>query len=315
MIKVSLLDHDFIGSNNLIGHFTVDLAYIYKMNKDHELYRMWVAMTEPSDETGGINGFLKLTINVLGPGDKPPVHDPSKENLKDKNDNGKVNLFTPGRVKMTGHIIKFGIYRCEHLAPLDLISNSIDGYVKITFAGTSAKTNVIKADRNPEFNQELSLACKLPCMNSKIKIEVWDEDMTFDERVGTVYINFKQIQDKNCGPRWVNLYGPQLVAEGEQADLMTKFGDKGSCYRGRLLYSVVTHNEENPKSGTKDLKFTFPSNPTPRVRERSYQIKMALYEGIELPEGFEEVCVHLCCGPYEVRSKVVKNDNSRAIWN
>jgi hypothetical protein len=51
MIKVSLLDHDFIGSNNLIGQFTVDMAYIYKMNKDHELYRMWVAMTDMSDET------------------------------------------------------------------------------------------------------------------------------------------------------------------------------------------------------------------------------------------------------------------------
>jgi hypothetical protein len=41
---------------------------------------------------------------------------------------------------------------------------------------------------------------------------------------------------------------------------------------------------------------------------------MALYEGIELPE-FETVCIHLCCGPYEVKSKVVNNDNSRAIWN
>jgi Ca2+-dependent lipid-binding protein len=53
---------------------------------------------------------------------------------------------------MTGHLIKFGIYRCEHLAPLDLIANSVDAYVKISFAGTSATTKVIKSDRNPEFN-------------------------------------------------------------------------------------------------------------------------------------------------------------------
>ena len=78
MIKISLLDHDFIGSNNLIGQFTVDLSYIYKMNKDHELYKMWIAMTDISDETQAINGFIKVSINVLGPGDKPPVHDPSK---------------------------------------------------------------------------------------------------------------------------------------------------------------------------------------------------------------------------------------------
>jgi hypothetical protein len=51
MIKISLMDHDFIGANNLIGQFTVDVSYIYKMNKDHELFKMWVAMTDMNDET------------------------------------------------------------------------------------------------------------------------------------------------------------------------------------------------------------------------------------------------------------------------
>jgi hypothetical protein len=50
MIKISLLDHDYMGSNNLIGIFTVDVSYIYRMNKDHELYRMWVVLTDPADE-------------------------------------------------------------------------------------------------------------------------------------------------------------------------------------------------------------------------------------------------------------------------
>ena len=43
-------------------------------------------------------------------------------------------------------------------------------------------------------------------------------------------------------------------------------------------------------------------------------MKIALYEGVELPD-FDEFCIHVCVGPYEVKSKVVKNDNSRAIWN
>ncbi len=77
---------------------------------------------------------MKITINVLGPGDKPPVHDPSKD-LNNKNDNGVARLFTPGRVKTSGHIIKFCIFRAEHLAPLDLVANSVDSYIKIAFAG------------------------------------------------------------------------------------------------------------------------------------------------------------------------------------
>ena len=62
------------------------------------------------------------------------------------------------------------------------------------------------------------------------------------------------------------------------------------------------------------MKFSFPSHPSPNVKEKAYKLKIALYEGVELPE-FEEVCVHVCCGPYEITSRVVKNENSRAVWN
>lgn len=95
---------------------------------------------------------------------------------------------------------------------------------------------------------------------------------------------------------------------------MTKFGDKGSTYRGRILYGVTTMDHENPKTAVTDLKFSFPSNPSPNPKEKAYCLKMALYEGIELPE-FEKLCVHVTCGPYETTSAVVKNENSRAIWN
>ena len=52
-------------------------------------------------------------------------------------------------------MIKFNILRCEHLAALDVGvvgSNSIDPYVKISFAGSKAVTKVVMKDRNPEFN-------------------------------------------------------------------------------------------------------------------------------------------------------------------
>jgi len=87
---------------------------------------------------------------------------------------------------------------------------------------------------------------------------------------------------------------------------MTKYGEKGSTYRGRLLYSIETHDDENPKSATTDLTFTFPRNPEPSTPEKTYIIKCALYEGIELPDNFKEYSFHIACGPYEVKSKVKK---------
>ena len=77
---------------------------------------------------------MKISINVLGPGDKQPIHDPTKE-LKNKADNGVSKLFTPGRVKLSGHVIEYILYRAEHLSPLDLVKNTLDPYVKIAFAG------------------------------------------------------------------------------------------------------------------------------------------------------------------------------------
>ena len=127
-------------------------------------------------------------------------------------------------------------------------------------------------------------------MNQKIKIEIWDDDAVNDERVGTHYLLFKDVMNKNFGPVWANLYGPPLTAEGEHADLMTKFGDKGSTYRGRMLFSISSQDHENPKTGTADLKFTFPSNPQPSLPKKGYLFKMALYEGVELPE-FDEFCI------------------------
>jgi hypothetical protein len=90
-------------------------------------------------------------------------------------------------------------------------------------------------------------------MNNKMKLEVWDDDATKDEKIGTYYFNFKQFQGKSIGPRYANLYGPPLHAEGDYAAVMTKFGDKGSHYRGRILYGISSNDMDNPKSGTTDL--------------------------------------------------------------
>jgi len=318
MISISLFDHDFVGSNNLIGKFTVDIAYIYRMNQEHELYRMWVALTDPADETSEIKAFLRITINVLGPGDKPPVHDPLKH-LVDRNDNGVNKLFTPSRVKLTGHIIKLAVYRAEHLAPLDLAINSVDPYVKVSFAGTKAESKTVSENRNPEFNQELQIACKLPTMNNQIKIEVWDDDLLNDERVGTHYINFNEVRGKQSALRWINLYGPPLLpgdVKNEYADLMTLQGDKGSTYRGRLLYSLSTEDSENPKTKTRELKYDVRANrPSPNVKVKSYMLKVALYQGVELPNKAQGYYVIATCGPYEVVSQRAECVNSRATWN
>lgn len=168
VIKLSLYDHNTLATNSFLGCFTIDAAYIYQMNADHELYRKWVLLTDTTDATEGVKGYLRCTINVLGPGDRPPVHDAHKD-LKDKTDDGEYNIFSPGHVDKQGLLIKMNVYRAEHLPPLDLYNNKLDPYVKVSFAGVGIQTKVIQNNRNPTFNQQLQIPITLPCMNRKIR--------------------------------------------------------------------------------------------------------------------------------------------------
>lgn len=44
------------------------------------MYRAWVALRDAeSGEESGVQGFLKLTVTVLGPGDRQRVHDLAEE--------------------------------------------------------------------------------------------------------------------------------------------------------------------------------------------------------------------------------------------
>ena len=85
---ISVLDDD-IFINDLIGLYEFDLSWIY-YREHHEVYNQWVALTNPNtedhgqDQKGsngidGIEGYLKLSITVLGPGDEQYIHDEDEE--------------------------------------------------------------------------------------------------------------------------------------------------------------------------------------------------------------------------------------------
>lgn len=49
-------------------------------NQGHEVYRAWVALRDAeSGKEAGVQGFLKLSVTVLGPGDRQRVHDLAEE--------------------------------------------------------------------------------------------------------------------------------------------------------------------------------------------------------------------------------------------
>ncbi|CAN0214553.1 unnamed protein product, partial [Discosporangium mesarthrocarpum] len=73
-VQLRVLDANTFLRNSLIGSYQFDLLGIY-LEKDHEFYRTWVGVQDTeSAKEAGVQGFIKLSITVLGPGDRQKVH-------------------------------------------------------------------------------------------------------------------------------------------------------------------------------------------------------------------------------------------------
>lgn len=56
--------------DDLIGSYDFDITFVYFKDK-HTIQHQWIALNNPeSDDFSEISGYLKLSINVQGPGDE-----------------------------------------------------------------------------------------------------------------------------------------------------------------------------------------------------------------------------------------------------
>lgn len=86
VVKIKVFNMNTFTKSDLIGEFSIDLLHIY-YEPHHEIYRRWVALSAPYSARkkmlggaaeGGAQGYLKMTLALLGPGDKPRVHPPDE---------------------------------------------------------------------------------------------------------------------------------------------------------------------------------------------------------------------------------------------
>ncbi|KAL4431869.1 hypothetical protein ABPG74_012681 [Tetrahymena malaccensis] len=310
-IRISVLDKSSHFVTHIIGSYEIDLTSVY-FQLGHEYFHTWLTLTDPTDEVEGPTGYLYVNLSVLGPGDEPVLHD--IENAK-KAGSGKEKSLVPQKVVQTGHLIEINIYRAENLPCLDNSLDSIDAYVIAKFGGFMAQTHVVKS-RNPEWNECIKLQCMLPCQSKQITIQVYDKDIgSDDDLVGQLKINLADIMYKKHLPKWGNLYGSPVTAQGKDADLMNFYGQTmGSHYRGRLLYSCSSYNKKDPRTSTKQLQFSFPHNPIPQTKMRSYYLWIDILEGNEIPDKQGDMIVHANIGPYLLYSQAKININGQVNW-
>ena len=110
LISIGVYDKDLI-SRDVVGEFIVDAMHVY-YQPAHEIYRTWVALTAPG--TARVQGYLRLSVALLGPGDKPAAHDGEQ----DAEEDGGAILMPPA-VKRELVFLRIGVLRALDLPIMD----------------------------------------------------------------------------------------------------------------------------------------------------------------------------------------------------
>jgi len=235
LLRIACYDSNSIpfAGNTMIGAYAIDASMIYTMNKQHELYRAWVPLMDDEDkEDVGVQGYLKISIQIIGPGEKLYVHDEAAElaaEIKRENavggDVGSLCLSTP-TIRKEWKFVVASIYRCEGLPVMDgkvgmgiatLKEAGTDAFCKYSFAGGHPiKTKVVtrkgksRGEINPDFNYEMWYPVSVPTMTQVVRFSVWDKDPTESELIGQVverYNRLDRLPGCSTDVQWYNMYG------------------------------------------------------------------------------------------------------------
>jgi hypothetical protein len=180
-----------------------------------------------------VSGYVKLSVQIIGPGDKLKIHDEEEEMRKEREammrSGGDISslVLMPPSIKKEWKFIVTTIYRAEYLPVMDQnavqvgalgIRNGTDAFCQVEFSGgkpKKTKPKTLKGQRaamNPQFNDEIWYPISVPTATQSIKFSVWDHNITGSTLIATAYTKYGIISKiQRPEPFWINLYGAPVA--------------------------------------------------------------------------------------------------------
>ncbi|XP_068590271.1 fer-1-like protein 6 [Cebidichthys violaceus] len=258
VIKLTVM-HSKMLRSFCIGSFKLDVWTVYRQ-PGHQFTNKWAMLTNPSDISTGVKGYVKCDISVSAKGDaiKPGPKASDSEEQIDK------NLLIPEGFPSERPWARFSVkvYRAEGLPRNNssIMANVtkafigdntalIDPYVVVGFFKRVGRTSTQKSTAEPVWNEQIVFTEMFPPLCQRLKIQVWDEGSMTDVAIGTHYIDLKRISNEQdgdrgflptFGPAWINLYGS--VRNGSIGDDTVELNEgigEGVSYRGRIYMELA----------------------------------------------------------------------------
>ncbi|UJR29942.1 hypothetical protein I4U23_017489 [Adineta vaga] len=317
IIEFEVCNSKTFRSDMKIGRFKLDISYIYSQKK-HSINRKWLLLCNEDDQAIAGKGYLKVSVNILGPGDEAPA----QEN-EDDEDDIESNLLKPAGLILRPATFILKVYKAEDLPRMDSaflngvkkifystedVKELIDPYVKFSFAGQQVSSKIVYTCSHPEFNQELRLGLKFPSMCDKITLTIMDWDrLQFDDVTGTTLLDIHTICDDRengflptFGPCWINFYGAPREYSGlpTALDDLNNGKDEGVAYRGRLLIELQTILGETPKESLSDLSNSDITRTLPYQSRKKYRLHAAFLDASMVYDHESSIEFEISIGNY-----------------
>jgi hypothetical protein len=342
-VNICIYDHDKWSADDFLGSYFSDLSYIWRQ-KDHEIFRNWVALTDPTGELSGVRGNLKVSVSIVPPGGVLPFHDPAAIAAADA---ANVEVMMPPVLNVEPYILQIELFRAEDLPAMDAggsDGSKCDAFGKVSFSGNKKETEIIQSQQ-PDWCTQGSSGTGHPAMmklqftipagggspmcSDNIEFGIYDKDIGFvtddDEPVGVVRLSFKKIlrrPEKHARPFWVYFYGgPEEAASNQLTGMFSAFSSPdelgksmntgrlpGCFYRGRALIAISVF----PKQGiSKNYEFK------PEPPDVTWLLCVELYEASDLPFD-KDVSIVISVGSQGVVTKTPERmdgtGGGRVLW-
>eukprot|EP01084_Bolivina_argentea_P233322 393023_1 len=313
--KISVFDANSMMRNVLIGSYEFDLSTIYFSNKYHEVYQQWIGLFDTTDENEGIQGYLRVSIVVLGPNDEQKTHELIHE---DEDETNLLSILLPPEIEQIPYLLSISIYECKDLCTSDIgfFSDACDPFAIAQFGSIRIQSK-IKKGTNVNMLCQLQIPVFEPLMCSVIKISFYDWNATKrNDRIASLSFDYNQIKNEHTydTPKWYTLYGAPIGYQRGIARRMNQGFIEGTSYRGQVLLSLnVVKQIVRPKKGVVDIGMN-------HLKQKccSYLITCDLYEGSEIHKINSlinsQMYVEICIGRYYAKSKNVNVKDGRCEW-
>ena len=327
--------------NDLIGLYSLGLSTLYK-NANHEFYNMWVVLYNQDEDPEEAQGYLLLDAFIIGPGDRPPVHDRNEkvnQDVAEEDEDFNIDELTfeqlrayqekqqscviigKPTVARKGFQLSCYIFKAENLAHFG--NKKPNAFVSARVAGLVRKTKTVNQNDCPVFNQKMLFPCYFPFLNDKILLRIWNERGNAKD---DFIANIPEVQNNNdffnlsklvsmggrMPAKWINLYGIPDKERNTGFGSKIKHPKEGTAFMGRIMLSFSLLPQEVPFCST------IPCNQFYEQDPQSYVLYCDIYQLKYLKKEDYDIVVWCDCriGAYSTGNNKQKKptENGNVKW-